>query len=522
MEIQGIRHNLISVMPERTNSSLISDNAGSQIGDSVSLGSANQKPETVKLNILHLNDIHGAVEPAMDPTVSADKPVGGLANVKSVIERERSLNPEGTLTLNAGDIAEGSMEAYLSKGRVMTDAFKEIKFDAIELGNHDFAWGLGDLRAMVQDLDTPILGANVTKTDNGEVMDGAQPYILKDLKGIKVAVIGLDTTDIVRLVGKEKVEGLEFRDAAKTLEKYIPEVREKGADLIVVLSHLGDVEDRKLAEAVKGVDLIVGGHSHTVMKNGEKIGDTTIVQAGSMGKFVGNVEVEFDPSTKKLVGCKPSLIPVIEGEVKPDPQVQKILAPYIAQAEKFGAQVMGEAMEDLRFGHREALKLNMIHADSILEKSGAPFGICNSRTLRGNVSKGTVTRKDLYNALPLSEEGFCTLTIQGKYIRKHIEDSLADGARSLAVPMGTLKFEYDPSKPSGQRLISAKLDGKEMEDDKDYSICVNETIARNKNFANAKNMKMLGNCQEEFFSYFQAHSPWDNSIDDRIKKVSSN
>ncbi|MCE1246911.1 MAG: bifunctional metallophosphatase/5'-nucleotidase [Firmicutes bacterium] len=522
MEIQGFRHNLISVNPELKSSSLKTEQTSPQASDSVSLGSASAAPETVKINILHLNDVHGVVEPSMDPFISKENTSGGLANIKSVIDRERATNPEGTLTLNAGDIAEGSMEAYLSKGRVITDAFKEIKFDAIELGNHDFAWGLGDLRAMVQDLDTPILGANIVKTDTGEVMDGVQPYILRDLKGIKVAVIGLDTTDIVRLVGKEKVEGLEFRDAAKTLEKYIPEVREKGADLIVVLSHLGDGEDVKLAEAVKGVDLIVGGHSHTVMQNGRKVGDTTIVQAGSMGRFVGNVELEFDPSSKKLVGCKPSLLPVVSGDVKPDPQIEKILAPYIAQAAKFGSEVMGEAVEDLQYGHREALKLNMIHADSILAKSGAPFGICNSRTLRGNVDKGTVTRKDLYNALPLSEEGFCTLNIQGKYIRKHIEDSLADGARSLAVPMGSLKFEYDPSKPSGQRLLSAKLDGKEMEDDKDYSICVNETIARNKNFASAKDMKVVGNCQEEFFDYFRAHSPWDNSIDDRIKIVSSN
>ena len=112
------------------------------------------------------------------------------------------------MTLNAGDLAEGTMVAYVSKGRVVTDAFKEIKFDAITLGNHDFAWGQDGLKYMTEGLDSPILGANITKTSDGNVMDGIKPYIIKDMKGVKVAVIGLDTPNIEHFIAKPKLKGL--------------------------------------------------------------------------------------------------------------------------------------------------------------------------------------------------------------------------------------------------------------------------------------------------------------------------
>ncbi len=470
----------------------------------------------INISVLHLNDFHGAVEPMMDPSVSETSTVGGAANIKTVLDEEKAKNPNGTLTLNAGDLAEGSMIAYISKGKVVADAFREMKMDATTLGNHDFAWGQGELKNMLEGLDTPVIAANVVNSSDGKVMKGVKPYIIKNLKGVKIGIIGLDTPEIEQFIEKSKLKGLRFNGAAETVRKCLPEVKKEGADLVMVLSHLGASEDEKLAEEVKGIDVIVGGHSHTILEHGKEVGNTIIVQAGALGKFVGKLDLEIDPETKRITEHRAELISVISNEIKPDPQVEKILAPYIAHAGKLGSTVMGEALEDLHYEHRAVGKLNQIHADSILEKSGAPFGICNSRTLRGHVKKGDVTRKELYSALPFTEEGFVTLKIEGKNIRKHIEDCLADGATELAVPTGSLKYQYDPSRPSGQRLVSLKLDGNEMEDDREYFICLNETMSRHENFSTAREITKIGSSQEEFFNYFQAHSPWDNRIDDRV------
>lgn len=522
MNIKQVRSNQIPLKQNGSSPAKHAEQNTAQNSDVVDIGGKSKTPaETIKLNILHINDFHGAVEPMMDPAVSTESSVGGAANLKTLIDSEREKNPEGTLTLNAGDIAEGSMTAYISKGQVVTDFFAQLKMDATTLGNHDFAWGQDNLRTMVEGIESPVVAANVVKSDTGEVMDGIEPYIIKDLKGVKVAIIGLDTPDIKKFVEKSKLEGLDFKAGTETIKKYLPEVKEKGADLVIVLSHMGTPEDRKLAQEVPGIDIIVGGHSHNIMHEGEREGNTILLQAGSLGRFLGSFEMEIDPASKKIVQHQAKLIPVIAKDIQPDPAVEKILAPYLKAAEEYGSKDCGTALEDLTYGHREMGKLNQIHADSILEKSGAPFGICNSRTLRGHVKKGDVKLKELYSSLPFTEEGFVTLEIQGRHIKQHIEDCLADGAVELAIPMGSLKYEYDPAKPSGNRLISALIDGKEMEDDKEYFICVNETMGRQSNFAEAKNKIKAGSSQEVFFDYFKAHSPWDNSIDDRIKITSS-
>jgi 2',3'-cyclic-nucleotide 2'-phosphodiesterase (5'-nucleotidase family) len=471
----------------------------------------------INLHILHINDFHGAVEPVMDQEISRESEAGGIAGMKTLIDRERERDFSGTILLNAGDLAEGTMVACVSRGKVVTDAFKQIRFDAITLGNHDFSWGQDGLKYMMEGLDTPVLGANITKTADGKVMDGIEPYIIKEMKGVKVAVIGLNTPDIAHFIDESKREGLEFKDGAETLEKFLPEVKSKGADIVIVLSHLGVTEDEKLAAKVKAIDVIVGGHSHTILEHARKVGHTIIVQAGSQGKYLGKLDLYLNRQSKKIVSYSSRLIPVITDEIPPDPEIEKIIAPYIEETEKFGSEVMGEASEDLLYGHRFMGKLNQIHADSIWKKSGAPFGICNSRTLRGNVKAGVVTKKDLYTALPFTEEGFVTLTIKGRYIRQHIERCLSDCATELAIPAGSLEYSYDPSKPDGHRLISLTVEGKEMDDNKEYFIFVNETMGRHKDFERAKDRKKIGSSQNEFFEYFKAgKEPWDNKIDDRI------
>lgn len=518
MNIRDVRSNQFKVGSQAPKTGE-KDSVPSMPRESVSLGGGKKSEQSIKLNILHMNDVHGAVEPINDPEISGDSPVGGLAYGKSVIEKEKAKNPDGTLVLNAGDIAEGSMIAFLSKGQVVADAFNQMGFDAIALGNHDFAWGQENLKNMVEGLNAPVIAANVEKISGGRVIDGAEPYVIKNVRGVKVGIIGLDTPNIEHFIEKSKLKGLRFAGAAETVKKWMPEVKEKGADIIVVLSHLGFEEDKKLARQVDGIDVIVGGHSHSEVRGGHQEGKTIIVQAGSLGKYVGNLELTLDSRTKKICSFNSKLIPVKNNEVKPDPEVERILKPYQMEAEKIGSKVMGEALEDIHHAHRQAAKLNQIHADSLLEASGAEFGICNSRTLRGNLKKGKVTYKDLYNALPFTEENYVKCRATGKMILDEIEDDLRDDATELAVPTG-LKYEYDPDRPEGSRVTSITIDGgKPLEMDREYTVVLNETMSRKKFFDKAKDKKVLGGCQKIFFDYFKKNSPFKNDADDRVKVV---
>lgn len=482
---------------------------------------AAQKPpepqDTVRLDILHVNDMHGFLEPLKDPKISPGL-VGGLPRMKTIIDRARAENPDGTLVLNAGDIAEGTMVSYLTRGKSVAEALRPFKFDALALGNHDFAWGQAALNGMMGALGCPIVAANVVKTSDGTVMDGAQPYVIKDLKGVKVGILGLDTPEMRHFVAEEKLQGLDFLDGVKTVERWLPEVRSKGADVVVVLSHMGFEEDCKLAKAVPGLDVIVGGHSHTELPHGHQEGDTLIVQAGALTKFVGRATLEIDPATRRVVGYEAHLIPVKVDGVNPDPEVAAILAPYLREAQQVGARVMGEANEDLRHAHREAAKLNQIHADSILRASGAEFGICNSRTLRANVREGEVTFKDLYSALPFTEENYVVLRATGRQVLAEIEDDLRDKATELAVPAG-LSYSYDPTRPEGQRVVSATLaDGKPLDPDREYTVVLNETMSRKPAFHDTPR-KVLGPVQPLFFEAFDQGSPWNDDPDARVKRL---
>ena len=152
--------------------------------DSVILGQQDNSP--INLHILHINDFHGAVEPFKvpgGPFPDSESEIGGIANLKSVINRERERDLDGTMLFNAGDLAEGSMISYVSKGRVVGEAFNNFGFDAITPGNHDFSWGKDGFNHMVQDIEAPILGANIVQSADGKVMEGLKPYTIIEKKG---------------------------------------------------------------------------------------------------------------------------------------------------------------------------------------------------------------------------------------------------------------------------------------------------------------------------------------------------
>jgi len=481
--------------------------------DGVTIG---QDSSLIDLHILHINDFHGAIQPYIEPSISADGEVGGIANLKTVIDTERERDLQGTLLLNAGDLAEGSMAAYVSKGRIVGDAFKTFNFDAITPGNHDFAWGKDGFNCMVQGLDTPILAANIVNTADGKVMEGLKPYSVIEKKGVKIGIIGIDTPETAIRLDPKKVKGIEFKAAAETARKYIAELKEQGVDIIVINSHLGLPEDEKLAAEVEGIDVIVGGHSHNKLEEGKLVGNTVIVQAGTKGGYLGKLDLQIDSNSKKIVSHKAKLIPVIAGNVKPDEGVNKVIKPYLSDAEKFGSEVMGEAKEDIHYSHSSPSKITQMLAEAIVKQAGTKIGLCSARAVRGNISKGSVHKEDLFNAVPFTDENTLTVDIKGKYIKQYLEDGFKDGAKGAGIPGGALKCKLDPTRPSGDRITSLTIEGKEINPEETFTIAINDSIISKKSFATAENKKVVGPFQPAFFEYFQTSRVWDDKIDDRI------
>lgn len=489
------------------------------------------------LTILHVNDVHGSVDPGINPKIDKKSKVGGLAWLATLIKQVRAQDPKATLLLNGGDLAEGSMLSYMSRGVGYCKALHNLKFDAVALGNHDFAWGQEALANMLKALDSPVLAANIQYLSSGMPLKGSQPYRIIEVEGIKVGILGLDTPDIKHFIAKHKLNDLVFRKSAKTVKYYLPIMREAGADLVVVLSHIGYENDLNLANKVPGIDLIVGGHSHTVLPEGQMAGKTLITQAGFAAKYLGEIKLNLEgqPGHWRLVEVKSKLIPVICDQLKPDPEVEKILKPYRQETDRIGNQIVAQTTEEVFFAHREAAKLNQIHADSILEaartqsatqkgfdspgKEKPLFGICNSRSLRGSLPAGKVTYRDVYSALPFTEENYVTMKVTGQMVLDEIEDDLRDKATELAVPCN-LQYSYDPKRPEGSRVVEISWgNGQKLDPKAEYVIVSNETMSRKAAFKNAKDKRVLGPVQPLFFEAVKKSSPLSNNADERVKRL---
>ncbi len=491
-----------------------------EIKDRVDLQeSSKPQGQSIRIDILHMNDVHGQVTPLIQGAGDQQKEVGGLAGAKTVIEAQRQENPGGTLTLNAGDIAEGTMEAYLTKGKIVTSAMGEIGFDAVTLGNHDFAWGRDNLDEMIKDARAPFIAANVRNVSDGSLMKGLKPYIMRDLKGVKVAVIGLETPETGFRVDRKLTRGLQFDEGARTVSRYLPEVREKGADLVVVLSHLGFEQDRELARQVEGIDIIVGGHSHTELEEGHREGDTVIVQAGSQGRFVGKLSVEVNPENKKIISTVASLLPVEKGIVEPDPGVMKILQPYMEEVERIGSRLVGHAREDLPHSHKEPAKLNQIYADAVRNAvPEADFALTSSRKLRGNLKKGDVTFKDIYSVVPFADEKVVVIKARGETLKNEMELRVKEGGRGLQIGSG-LSYEYDTTLPDMNRITKIQLhDGSSLDPQREYVVAIDESTITKPHFEGVEVLKTVGGCQDIMVDYFQNNGPWQNDPDQRVIK----
>ncbi|MBQ7567244.1 bifunctional metallophosphatase/5'-nucleotidase [bacterium] len=481
--------------------------------DQISLNNGDESQSDVRsLRILHINDIHGAVEADADNN-------GGLAKAATVIKNERAEMPNATLTLNAGDIAEGSMVAYLTQGGVVSEALSNIGFDAIEPGNHDFAWGQDALQKMLTDSNAPVLNANIINSADGSTL--GQPYMIKDINGVKVGMIGVDVQNMHRYIASEKLEGLEFHEPAEAVAEYLPKLKEAGCDLLMVVSHIGFEDDKKLAQQFPELDIIVGGHSHTVLEQGHYEGNTLIVQSGTKGQYVGELDLDFDLNSRKIVKAEPRLI-TVDSSVEPDPEVSDIIARSIESVSHIGNQVMGVAEEDLHFSHTGASMLNQIHADSVFDKTkemGAEIALVSARNLRGDVPAGEVTYTQLFSAFPHTEEDTCIMRVKGSLLLEEMEERVQDGGRGPATPAG-FTYTYDPELPSGHRITDVTMaDGSKFDPDREYTVGTTISMMRKSRFNGASLKQTVGSSQEMFMDAFKAGSPWTDTPDSRVSTV---
>lgn len=457
------------------------------------------------IDIIYTNDIHGAISPKGDDKEGL---TGGVAYMGTLIRKLQSESKDNFLLLDGGDWGQGSYESKLTHGNTLIDVMNNLEYDAAEVGNHEFDWGRSALSDMIKNAEFPIVGANIL--EKGQLMDGVKPYTLEEVNGLKVGVIGLISQETPGATDPKNIGGLNFESTSKTVKTYIPELKEKGADLIVVLSHQGDKADENLARAVSGIDVIVGGHSHTEIPEPRLVNNTIIVQSGTGGAFVGDLTIDVDRETKKVSTYRNRLLPVNSKELTPDPAIEKIIAPVVQEAQEVMGKTLGRSDVDLTHDRKKVFEtvLGNVITDGMREAAGSDIAMTNSGAIRDQLMKGDLDFGDLYRVLPF-DKNIVTIGLTGTEIKEILENSADRKKGNLQV--SGLTMDIEPRNSKGSKVSDVMVQGEPLEEKKLYRVTIDDFLAGGANgystFLNGREPIYGGLVVETLKSYVEKHSP---------------
>lgn len=426
------------------------------------------------ITIFHTNDTHGRLE--------EDSSAGmGFAKIATYVKQYEATNPN-TLLLDAGDTFHGTTVATLVRGESVADILNAVGYDAMTTGNHDYNYGYQRLVELAGMVDFPVLCANVHKADGSRLFT---PYVINDVGGVKVAIFGLATPETTYKTHPKNVEGLTFADPVEEAKTVVAELEGK-ADVVIALAHLGmdagsAVKSTDVAEEVPGIDLIVDGHSHTVLEQGKLVGDTLIVSAGEYDEYLGKVELTVEGG--KVTAEKASLITKADSaSVTGDQAVLEIVNVVKASQKEVLAEVIGKTAVKLE-GAREMVRkqetnLGDLIADSMVYVSGADAAFANGGGIRATIDAGEITKGQVVTVLPFNNY-IVTKKVSGADIKAALElgvslyPALAGGFPQVS----GMTYTFDPSKPVGQRIVAVTIGGKPVDENKSYVLACNDFMA---------------------------------------------
>lgn len=426
----------------------------------------------VTITIVHTNDTHARVKEGDGM---------GFAKIAALIRQIKQENPN-TLVLDAGDTFHGQTIATLNRGESIAVIMNTIGYDAMAPGNHDFNYGYERLAELDGITSFPILAANVKKADGANLLT---PYIIKEIAGLKVGIFGLATPETTYKTHPDNVKGLAFTDPVKAAAEMTALLQDQ-TDIIVCLAHLGmDAASTdtsvKIANEVEGIDLIIDGHSHTVLEQGQAAGGTLIVSTGEYDKNLGIVQltVTEDQITEK----KASLISKDEtAEIVPDEAVMKAIEAIEAEQDEILSEVVGKTEIALE-GAREQVRkgetnLGNLITDAMVWLTGADCALTNGGGIRASIAAGNITKGNIIEVLPFGNY-IVTKVVTGADIKAALEHGTsAYPELNGGFPhVSGITYVIDTSKPAGDHVVDIKVKGKPLDLNGSYILATNDFMA---------------------------------------------
>ena len=427
-------------------------------------------PAPIVIRIYHTNDVHGWIMPRAD-RLQSDRQLGGAAALKSLLNKDAG----NKLVLDAGDWWQGTPEGSLTHGEAVAEVFNAIGYDAAEVGNHEFDAGVENLKSLIGKMSMPVLAANIYGAD-GKRVPWTKPHLIKEVAGVKIGIFGLLTSHMDRLEVPERLKGLTFRREVDEARDQVAALRKEGADVIVAVTHVGYEApdkppfegDQTIAREVEGIDVIVGGHTHTPLYHAwrDPAHGTLIVQAGSYLTKVGRTTLKIDPAAHRVSASSDELLELWPDRLGEDAAVKAIVDRREKDLGEAFRLVVATATEDLNRAASGESGLGSWMADCFKETAGVEAFIMNGGGIRSDIPAGPVTLRRLFEAMPF-DDNVVKVKLTGAQLRSALDHVI--GSPKIA-QLGGMTAEYRQLKPRHERLVSVTAVGAPIDDARVYSV----------------------------------------------------
>jgi 2',3'-cyclic-nucleotide 2'-phosphodiesterase / 3'-nucleotidase len=461
-------------------------------------------PPRAHVVILSTTDMHGHIFPIDYYTNKYDNV--GIAKIATLVKEARKNNPD-LLLVDSGDTIQGTPLEYIHNRRNNTPpdpmmlTMNALKYDSMTVGNHEYNFGLKNIEKARREAKFPWLSANTYNTQvKGDPSNYHTPFIIKEVQGVRVGVLGLTTPGIPNWENAPNYQGLEFRETVSEAKKWVPVLRDAGkCDVVVIAMHMGIEEDLRtgqhnpsnvpnenaavtIAREVPGVDVILMGHTHREVPS-LVVNGVLLAQANRWASHLARVDVYLDKNETTgrwgVVAKQSRTIPVTE-KTEIDPEIARLGEPYDKETQAWLSRAIGESTEELtsrdcRF--RDSAIIDLIQRVQ-LEAGKADVSLAACFNPSARIPKGEVTVRDIA-ALYEYENTLVTLELTGQQLKDALEHSARyfkeyQAGKSLNdlvnsqipgfnfdVAQG-VTYDLDVTKPYGQRIQSLRFNGKPL------------------------------------------------------------
>lgn len=474
------------------NSQPNSGSAGAESGD------------TFEITILQIADLHGQMDPHQDLFLEGGEIVfhqrGGLAHIKTLVDRERAANPGRTLLIDAGDLYQGDGYSAMSKGEAMVGPLRDLEYDMIIPGNWAVVYGKDQMIKLENSLGTTPIVENIYHADTFEPI--YQQTLIREIDGVRLGFLGLDDPDVPRRQNPSMSEGLVFSEVDGRLKNKIDEfVETNDIDVMFLITHLGVFKQIAIADSPvsANVDYVLGSDTHERIRQPLQRRNAKVTEPGAFGTFVGKLTLTI--SDGELVGDSYELLDVDPSKYPADPQmaalVEQAKAPHRAELEK----VIGHTSTPIyRYLTVETPMDNMI-TDAFRWKAGTQIALSNgfrygNPVVPQNGLPAPITMANLWNWMPLNTKlktGKVTGEVLHQWLETEVNNAFSPDPRErfggYLVRFSGMTLRFEPSLPKGQRITELLVDGQPYRADETYTVTsVIRTGAPESNFNRLPNV----------------------------------